>query len=123
MINKKFESYKIKRELKRSGVKYTFSRFTENKFGERSDTPIEVGTFIGLWHEENSYIEIYGTEGNRTRNDKLPKILCLWDEVSGNLQVDDFIIVNGKTFKVTGITNVQEWNIVCDISLEMVDNG
>ena len=33
-----------------------------------------------------------------------------------------FMILNGKKYKVTGIVNIQEWNILGDISLEVVDN-
>ena len=48
-------------------------------------------------------------------------ILCLYD--NDILKINDFVIINNKTFKVTGVTNIQEWNIICDISLEVVDNG
>lgn len=51
-------------------------------------------------------------------------ILCLYDDLKTlNLEVDDFIFINEKQMKVTGIVNVQEWNIICDISLELIDNG
>ena len=50
-------------------------------------------------------------------------ILCLYDDVTSlTLQVGDFLEINGRKFKVTGVTNVQEWNIISDISLEVVDN-
>ena len=34
MINTRFEAYKIKRELKRSGIDYEFKRKKKNDFGE-----------------------------------------------------------------------------------------
>ena len=34
------------------------------------------------------------------------------------LKLGDIIQINDKTFKVSSITNIQEWNIIADISLE-----
>ena len=39
------------------------------------------------------------------------------------LKVDHQVVINGKTFKVTGIVNIQEWSIIGDISLEVIDDG
>lgn len=51
-------------------------------------------------------------------------ILCLYkDTASLVLSVGDIVKINAKTFKVTGVTNIQEWNLISDISLEVVDNG
>ena len=101
MINKKFEAYKISREIKRSGCSFTFKRKAKNDFNEPSEESIIVGNLLGIYHEQNSNIAISKLE----------------------LNVDDFVIFNSKTFKVTGITNVQEWSIVSDISLEVFDDG
>ena len=49
-------------------------------------------------------------------------ILCLYEDAKF-LKMDDFVKINSKTFKVTGIVNIQEWNIIADISLEVIDNG
>ena len=51
-------------------------------------------------------------------------ILCLYEDITSlGLRVDDQLVINGKTFKVTGIVNVQEWNLIGDISLEVFDDG
>ena len=51
-------------------------------------------------------------------------LLCLHSDVSQvNVQVGDQVKLNGKTFNVTGVINIQEWNLVADISLEVVDVG
>ena len=39
------------------------------------------------------------------------------------LVVGDTVTINAKTFKVTGVVNIQEWNLISDISLEVVDSG
>lgn len=124
MINTRFEAYKIKRELKRSGIDYEFKRTEKNDFGEPTDELKVVGKFRGLYHEQNSTIQITAGDTTRTRTKKVPMILCLYEDTASLiLQVDDIVKINAKTFKVTGITNIQEWNLISDISLEVVDSG
>lgn len=121
MVNTKFEAYKIKRELLRSGKDYLFKRYGVNEFGEQNETVVYQKTVRGLYHEQNSSIAVKTSDATQIRNKKIPMILCLYD--NDNLKINDFVIINNKTFKVTGVTNIQEWNIICDISLEVVDNG
>lgn len=126
MINKKFEAYKIERELKRSGIDYEFKRFSLNEFGEPSEPSndsVTVGIIKGLYHEQNSNIQITTGDTTQVRTKKIPMILCLYDDTASlALQVGDLLEINKKQFKVTGVTNIQEWNIISDISLEVVDN-
>ena len=124
MVNARFEAYKVKRELKKSGVEFEFIRQGKNEFNEFTDEKKSVGKLMGLYHEQNGHISITLGDTTQTRTKKTPMILCLYDDVSLlNLQVGDAVILNGKTFKLTGIVNIQEWNIICDISLEVVDSG
>ena len=124
MINKKFEAYKVSREIKRSGCSFTFKRKAKNDFNEPSEEAIIVGNLLGIYHEQNSNIAISTGDTTQYRTKKIPMILCLYSDVSKlELNVNDFVIFNSKTFKVTGITNVQEWSIVSDISLEVFDDG
>ena len=123
-INKEFEAYKIKRELKRSGIEYQFKRKGMNDFGEPTDEFEEVGKFKGLYHEENSNIQITTNDTTQVRTKKIPMILCLYEDAAlAALKVGDVVKINSKTFKVTGVVNIQEWSIIADISLEVVDNG
>ena len=51
-------------------------------------------------------------------------ILCLYDDAAFvTLRVGDVTVINGKTFEVTGVVNIQGWSIIADISLEVVDDG
>lgn len=123
MINTEFEAYKIKRELKRSGIDYEFKRYGLNDFGEPNNELITVGIIKGLYHEQNSNIQITTGDTTQVRTKKIPMILCLYDDAASLvLQVGDLLEINKKQFKVTGITNIQEWSIISDISLEVVDN-
>ena len=75
-----------------------------------------------MYHEENSNIQVTTGDTTQVRTKKIPMILCAWDEAK-DLLIGDFTIINRKVFKVTGVVNIQEWSIVADISLEVVDNG
>lgn len=124
MINTKFEAYKVKRELRRSGKTFTVKRYTENEFGEKCLEPKIIGNILGLYHEQNSNIQIVNGEVTRSRTEKIPMMLCLSEDIE-KLQpkVDDFITINDKDFTISGVVNIQEWSIISDISLEVVDNG
>jgi len=124
MINTRFEAYKIKRELKRSGIDYEFKRSGLNNFGEPVGESTVVGTIRGLYHEQNSSVQVTTGDTTQVRTKKIPMILCLYEDTARlALQVGDTVTINDKTFKVTGIVNIQEWNLISDISLEVVDSG
>ena len=124
MINTEFEAYKLKRELKRSGKDYKFKRRTINAFKEPTDDLYDVGIIKGIYHEQNSNVQITTGDTTQIRTKKIPMILCLYDDTTSlHLHVGDEVVMNSKRFKVTGIVNVQEWNIIADISLEVIDNG
>lgn len=124
MINKQFEAYKVKREIKRSGTEYTFVRNETNEFGEPTNNTTTLGSIQGLYHEQNSNVAVTTGDTTQTRTKKIPMVLCLWDDVSPMvLKVGDTTAINGKVFKVTGVVNIQEWGIIADISLEIVDDG
>lgn len=123
-MNLKFEKAKLEKELKRSGVDYEVKRKGKNEFGEPSDEPIVVGTIRGIYHVQSSTIQEKVNEAARTRSVKLPMILCLYEDATNlGLEIGDFIILNGKEMVINGITNVQEWGIIGDISLEVTDDG
>ncbi len=128
MLNTKFEAYKILRELKRSGTEYIFRRPKMNEFNEPTNESSVVCVLTGLYHEQNEFVQV--TTGNvqnnttQIRNKKMPMILCLYEDVEPfKLKVGDRVKINSNTFRVVNITNIQEWNIVADISLEVVDVG
>lgn len=122
MINTKFEAYKLRRELKRIGKEYEFKRAKLNDFKEPTKDSVVVGKLTGLYHEQNSNVSVNTGDTTQTRTKKVPMILCLYEDAKF-LKMDDTVKINSKTFKVTGVVNIQEWNIIADISLEVIDNG
>lgn len=124
MVNTNFEAYKLKREIKRSGAKYEFFKIGKNSFGEETGLPEQVVMIAGLYHEQSQSIKITTGDTTQIRTKKIPMIMCLYEDTASfsvNEASDYSVIINGKVFKITGITNIQEWNIICDISLEVSD--
>lgn len=121
MVNTTFEAYKLRRELRKIGKEYEFKRIEKDKFGEPVGEPKVVGKLRGLYHEQNGYVSIVTGETTQTRSKKVPMILCLYEDAKF-LKVNDRVEINSKNFKVTGIVNIQEWNLIADISLEVIDN-
>lgn len=122
MVNTKFEAYKLRRELKRIGKEYEFKRAKLNDFKEPTKDSVVAGKLTGLYHEQNSNVSVTTGDTTQTRTKKVPMILCLYEDAKF-LKMDDTVKINSKTFKVTGVVNIQEWNIIADISLEVIDNG
>lgn len=121
MINKQFEAYKIKREIRRSGETYTFMRPSLNEFNEPSGDETEVGSLRGLYHEQNSNVQLTTGDTTQIRTKKLPMILCIYEDAKTlNLQLGDKLYLNDRILKVVSLTNIQEWNIIGDLSLEEV---
>lgn len=126
MINTRFEAYKVRREIVRSGRLLDMFRSYKNEFGEpdKRFDPMNLGVLSAIYHEENSNVQFQNGENVITRTKKIPMLLCLYDSwQSMKLQAGDFTFINGKKFVVTGCVNVQEWSIIADISLEVFDGG
>ena len=120
-INTRFEVYKLQRELRKSGVLYEFRRPHVDDFNQKSneyeEDTIDV---LGIYHEQNSYITLQSDESSVTRFKKIPMILCEYEQAK-LIKKDDTVTINGKDLIVTGVTNVQEWGLIADISLEVLD--
>ena len=133
MINTKFEAYKLRRELKRSGKIYKIERYVVNEYGEPIKGSINstrcVGRLRGLYHEQNGYMQMSTTDTTQIISKKIPMIMCLYEDIKElNLKVDDFIQIGEccgnidfSEYRIVGVTNIQNWGIIADISLEPVE--
>lgn len=130
MINTKFEAYKLRRELKRSGKTYKVERYGVNGYGEPvKNATSKIGEFKGLYHEQNGYMQMSTTDTTQIISKKIPMIMCLCEDIDNlNLKVDDFIQIGEccgnidfSEYRIVGITNIQNWGIIADISLEPVE--
>lgn len=118
-MNLKFEIKKLEIGLNKSGKLCKVKRQGLNKFKEPNNILEDIVEFKGLYHEQNSYIKLNITEQAQYVNKKIPMILCKFEDV-GLIKQNDILTYNNKDFKVTGITNIQEWNLIADISLEVI---
>lgn len=130
MLNTRFEEYKLRRELKRNGTDVTFCRNKRNDFGEPTGEFEVVANVKGLYHETNGYVTLSVSDATVQRSVKLPMLLCLAQDVMfSHLAVGDYVklpnVVTGetKTYYVTGITDISDFGIITDISLEVIDDG
>lgn len=117
-----FEVNKIRRLIKTQGKLFKFEHFGENEFGEFDpNIPISTAEFSGVYHETSSHVTVSETTGTRSQTKPVPMVLTLWENVlKSPVYLDDKLICSGKTYRVTGVTNIQEGNYGADISLEVI---
>ena len=119
----KMELHKVLREIQIHGTEYTFFRKKVDKYGEPTKEEREkVSTIRGLFHVSKGYITENIQEGTRTHSKGQPMLLVAYVETE-NIQNGDYLEINQNKYKVVEKNNIQEYNIVTDISLELVLNG
>lgn len=130
MINTKFELYKLRRELKRNGKDYTFRRRKLNQFNEPTGELEDVLTIRCLYHEVSSFKTTSIGDSSTTVTEKQPMLLCAVEDVKGSsleegnfIEVNDSVYGDKKVLRFVGIVDIQNYGIIADISLEVVDDG
>lgn len=122
-MNVKFEKFKIDSALKASGKSYTFTRYGKNQYGEYTEEEIGSNEMIAIYHKSNtgSYVSLDTNQEYRIKSEKSPMLLTSYDEfLKAKIEIDDVVFVNSQKHKVTGWFNVQEANVVVDVSLEEI---
>ena len=116
-----------------------FYRLKKNEFGEPCE-PELFCTYNGLYHEHAAHMldtfrYLTTDVPNRYRTEKTPQLIVPYedfyfkkDNVSDTdeyvgVEIGDEVNFNGRLLRVTGVVNVQEWNMLMDISFEEVDTG
>ena len=122
MIQSKFLRNKIDRQIKYNGSLFTFVRYGVDDYGQLTDEVIARFIFDGLFHETVKYVSL--AESDKARVFNVPKsyILCLY-EYGKEIKIDDHVTINEKEYRVTGKTDVNNFQVAFDISLEMVKDG
>ncbi len=148
-MNNKYEVYKVKRAIRRSGIDVKFYRPLYNEYNEPIKDEYEYVLCVKcLYHEHtahmlDTYIFNTGTDSGTTRLEKSPQLLCITEDLLVKddfdsylyeddtihksrdyiVKVGDFVDFNGHHAIVTALKDVMEWNMICDVSFEEVDNG
>lgn len=112
-----FLKNKVSRLLSSQGTEYNFTHMGEDEYHQ----PVEdsIITVKGVYHETNSFITLSSTDSASVQRKKNPMILTLIDETVLSLRQGDKVLINGVTYKIAGVLDLQNYGVVADISLEM----
>lgn len=113
-----FELYKVQRFIKRWGQTFTFTLAGENSFNEPEGVKVEV-SLPGVFHDNNEYITQDSSDAGTIRSKLNTRILCLAKDAA-QIQPEMTVVIQGQTYRVTGVRNIENLNLAYDISLEVV---
>lgn len=125
-MNNKFEAHKLEVQLKRSGRDFVILRQERNDFGELTGDYKKAGVIKGLLHGSVSSIlsTITTSDTSSSRAKPDAQFLCLADEVRKmGLKPYDIVLANCKYYRVQSLNDVEEWGVIYDVLLEVVDHG
>lgn len=122
MNHSAFQLNKVRRAIRTMGVSLTFETPQLNEFGEPSggSSRTEVS---GIFHESVFYVSKNTSEASTTSKKTPPMFLCLWEDCEGITPRLSETRINGKLYKVNGVTNLDQSNLIADISLEEVQSN
>lgn len=117
-----FQRNVLRRNILWNGKLYEFKRNMTNKYGEKQDDQYEAKTYLvkGIFHKVTSYIRVDDGEAARVQSKSAPMIVCLFDDISTQLKIDDKLMMNGQLYRVNGIEDINGEQAFIDISLEVI---
>lgn len=121
-MNKCIELYKVQREIKMHGSDFTVKR---NKIDEYKEPTVEqeiITTFRGLFHITKTFQTRNISDGTVTRTKGQPMIMLDYTDI-GDIKNGDIIEYNGLTYTIADVNNIEQMNIIADISMELIMNG
>lgn len=119
MKNPKFQPHKVKRMIDTLGVMYQFNRDVLNKYKESTSEQELIAELKGVLHSTASYVTKTATDGSTITAKQSPQILTN-DPKAKLLHIDDKVIIDNCTYKVTGVLDINMLGLAFDISLEVV---
>lgn len=120
-----FLKNKINRLIKWNGQDFVFTRKVKNQYHEIvDDTDFEIH-IKGVFHDGGGYggmlnLELYTREGSREYDKSKPMILCLVDDNSSQIVIDDKITIGNVDYNVVDKVDVKNLGIAYEISLEQI---
>ena len=118
----KWELYKILREIKVNGDEYIFYRIKTDEFGEDTKETEYITAINGLYHISKGYVTKSVSDGTTTHTKGEPMLLIPFEQ-SEKLQNGDFFKWNQNKYVITEKNDIQNYGIVCNISLELMLDG
>lgn len=119
MKTPKIQPHKVKRMIDTLGVMYQFNRDVLNKYKESTSEQELIAELKGVLHSTASYVTKTATDGSTITAKQSPQILTN-DPKAKLLHIDDKVIIDNCTYKVTGVLDINMLGLAFDISLEVV---
>lgn len=119
MKTPKFQPHKVKRMIDTLGVMYQFNRDRLNKYKEPTGEQELIAELKGVLHSTASYVTKTATDGSTVTAKQSPQILTN-DPKAKLLHIDDKVIIDNCTYKVTGVLDINMLGLAFDISLEVI---
>lgn len=121
-MNKCIELYKVQREIKMHGSDFTVKRNKIDEYKEPTGEQETIATFRGLFHITKTFQTRNISDETVTRTKGQPMVLVDYSDV-GEICNGDVIECNGLEYTVADVNNVEQMNIIADISMELIMNG
>lgn len=121
-MNKCIELYKVQREIKMHGSDFTVKRNKIDEYKEPTGEKETITAFRGLFHIAKTFQTRNISDGTVTRTKGQPMILVDYSDV-GEIHNGDTIEYNGLEYTVADVNNVEQMNIIADISMELIIDG
>lgn len=117
---------KIKRQILWNGQDFVFKRYKQDEYHQMTDEVDQTFELRGVFHEGGGYggmlnQELYEREGSREVSKMKPMIICLYSDVSKQIQMDDRVQIGDEKYFVVEKNDVKNMNIAYEISLEMIE--
>lgn len=116
------ELYKVKREIQMHGEEYTVYKQKTDKYGEITSDIEEIQKVSGLFHITKGYTTQTVSDGTKVRAKSQPMLMVCME---GSEQIENgmFVMINDNRYNIIDKNNIQEYNMVVDLSLELVQDG
>ena len=104
------------------GEEYTVYKQKTDKYGETTSDIEEIQKVSGLFHITKGYTTQTISDGTKVRAKSQPMLMICME---GSEQIENgmFVIINDNRYNIVDKNNIQEYNMVVDLSLELVQDG
>lgn len=120
MFDEKTALHRVEQQIAWRGQLFSVLRPKMNEFNEKSDEMEEVAQIKGIFHNGSAnHVSIVVGDDGQVQEKETPYILTTW-LIGRKLRKDDRITINNMKYKIVGINNINEYNIISDVSLEVI---
>lgn len=115
------ELCKVSREIQRNGDRADVYEVILDEDGEYKDKS-KTGSISVLFHITKGFVSQSIGDATVSRSKGQPAFLMTFSEAE-KIEAGNIALYNGKYYRVVEKNNIQEYNIVVDVSLEVFDDG